>query len=110
MPRALDRWPTVAAPRAEDAESDGGHTIVLLGAGPFQDLLYKPALGKKNASPTRPRLCLVGSATNVSGTCYIMPDLTLQQFPSLVPILSSELERKLFLLPPCPTLLAPCGK
>ena len=47
MPRALDTWPTVAAPRAEDAESDGGHTIVLLGAGPFQDLPYKLALGKR---------------------------------------------------------------
>ena len=35
MLRALDTWPPVAAPRGEDAESDGGHTIALLGAGPF---------------------------------------------------------------------------
>ena len=38
MPRSLDTWPTVAAPRAEDAGSNGGQAIVLLGAGPFQDL------------------------------------------------------------------------
>ena len=40
--RALDTWPYVAAPRAEDAESDGGQTIALLGAGPFQDLQRMP--------------------------------------------------------------------
>ena len=42
MPRSLDTWPTVAAPRAEVAESDVGHSIVLLGTGPFQDLSYIP--------------------------------------------------------------------
>jgi len=42
MLRALDTWPSVAAPRVEDAESDGGHTIALLGAGPFQDLQRMP--------------------------------------------------------------------
>ena len=47
MLRALDTWPPVAAPRVEDAESDGGHTIALLGAGPFQDLQPMPLLSKK---------------------------------------------------------------
>ena len=44
MPRSLDTWPTVAAPRAEDAGSNGGQAIVLLGAGPFQDLPHRLAM------------------------------------------------------------------
>ena len=117
MPRSLDTWPTVAAPRAEDAGSDGGQAIVLLGAGPFQDLPHRLAMIDLRYE----KQCVTDTTSSVFGgfgnervrdALHLLdPVLGSSNFISLVlPFLFLASLRENFPLPPCPTLLAPCGK